>query len=387
MKDHRHRSLGSRLFVFLLLSILAHLFLFFLFIPHPMQPSKFHPVSLSLSSSQLKPPPILFRSTLPTSLEKLPAESMNLEVALDPTSPSAHSILPDIGPVEAPQLKQKTPHHALSPKTLILKQDLVDFDSLALNTLRVEIAIRETYEELYLFDADTTDSASKNTSLARQIVERAIRTMGGMEIFTGIKEMRTVVYILAGEDIVKASPPVEIQVNPPYGYPIEIWTHTSEETRIEPFPIKLDLSDPNKQLPPYMWRNPLKSIRIYRLLYKQGFPHKRWHFVDRFLGDGVQIDYVDTRELKGETVDVISVFDTRHNEYFEAYFSRSTHLLVATREGLVPRPKHDSKTPICTTYLEEYREVAGVLTPYQYHRVLRSPNRLTSIHNVVYNNN
>ena len=71
----------------------------------------------------------------------------------------------------------------------------------------------------------------------------------------------------------------------------------------------------------------------------------RWHFIDRFLGEGVALDYLgQERSRDGTCYEVLLVDDRKFGHYFEALFDCRTVLLAddqrkadASRRAMVQR--------------------------------------------------
>ena len=84
--------------------------------------------------------------------------------------------------------------------------------------------------------------------------------------------------------------------------------------------------------------------------------------------------YIQTEKFRDRLTDVIRVDDTLYGNYYDALFSRSTGLLVATRDGLTAAEQRDysqnhrQKPPVWTTTYEDYEAVQGILTPHRIER-------------------
>ena len=102
----------------------------------------------------------------------------------------------------------------------------------------------------------------------------------------------------------------------------------------------------------------------------------RWHFIDRFLGEGVALDYLgQERSRDGTCFEVVLVDDRKFGHYFEALFDCRTALLSVTRERLTPQEEQwfrqtnpRANPPTWTTVYDRYQEVQGVLTPHHWER-------------------
>lgn len=300
----------------------------------------------------------------------------------------------------------------LPPKPLDFKAPelaIPDFNALAIEQVRALAEEREGYARfrLFDFDADTTDAESRRRSRARQIVERAIEAMGGREALGKIREMKARVWIEASEHCTSGG----VTTVSPYAYPVAIWQYTMQgaftNKRIE---VKISL-DPNAPNELYVFRNPCLTLGRYyssfdsrwsfrppptpgeipevRELQQAGRLREqgeaaRWHFIDHFLGDGVNISYIGSERLEGRLfardakdrlAEVIQMEDERYGQLQEAFFDQETGLLLATVDGLTPeeqalfRRAYGRDPPVWGTTYNRYRPVRGVLTP---HRLVRS---------------
>jgi hypothetical protein len=249
--------------------------------------------------------------------------------------------------------------------------ELPDLDSLALQGLKKAVEDREHPARLHLPDSDTTDAESQRRRQARQVVERAIQAMGGWEALRAIHEMRARVWIEATEHVIYPTRLDSVIVTVlPYAYPMATWQYQGQEMFVNT-PIKvrisLDLAEPNEA---YVLRNPTITRSRYhaqfdarwsalplrsRRLREQG-EATRWHFLERFFGEGIILEYLGIEDFHDTLVDVIHVEDTRYGYEYQALFSRRTGLLQATREGLI------------TTVYDRYRTEQGVLVAHRLER-------------------
>ncbi|MXX36912.1 MAG: hypothetical protein F4Y91_01665 [Gemmatimonadetes bacterium] len=102
----------------------------------------------------------------------------------------------------------------------------------------------------------------------------------------------------------------------------------------------------------------------------------RWHFIDRFLGEGVALDYLgQERSRDGTCYEVVIVDDRKFGHYFEALFDCRTALLSVTREKLTSQEEQwfrqanpKVNPPTWITVYDRYQEVQGVLTPHRWER-------------------
>lgn len=282
----------------------------------------------------------------------------------------------------------------------------LDYDRLLIEKLRQEIAEREQYARFHVLDADTTDDKSQRRSRARQIVERAIAAMGGREALGRVRELKARVWIEATENCIPLIwPPPAVQ---PYAYPVALWQYTSQGTFVNQrvgVTVSFDPDVPNTIA---LVRDPCITLPKYYSLFESRWlgmsppvqppvgkqreqgEAARWHFIDHFLGEGVEIYYLTSEEYrnpyprhekdledrgKGRLVDVVQVVDERYGHLQEALFDRETGLPLALREGLAPEEQrwymmlYAQKPPVWMTLYGNYQPVQGVLTP---HRLLRS---------------
>ena len=267
---------------------------------------------------------------------------------------------------------------------------LLDLNELALETERRKAEARpyERYARIYLFDADTSDVDSRSRTRARQIVERAIQAMGGRDALLALTEIRARVWVKAREHVIKGS----VIPKPPYPYPVAIWHFRGlDQSTSERINVRLSLdSERTNEL--YQLYNPTITLGGYYSLFEslwkswpalpppEGMARRRqgqkarWHFLDRFLGEGVVLAYIGAERYRGREVEVIRVDDRKYGQYFEAFFSRETGLLTAVREGLAPyeqewyRRKRGGPPPVWTTGYEEYFPVREVLIPHRLDR-------------------
>jgi hypothetical protein len=322
-------------------------------------------------------------------MERLPAPEL-------PPSPASLP-LPDIPLAALPSLLPPLPEPVdtisvpTKPDFRAPQTPLPDLDELALEAVRKLATERQVYARLYLADADTTDQASQRRRRAEQVVERAIRAMGGRPALLALKEMRARIWIEAWEHVLPPMPkrpPIVSNVGT-YLYPVATWHfkgwHTFVNRRVQ-VKFSFDPKVPNENYTSY---NPAITLDRYlrlfehrwlffaeqpRLLPLQG-EATRWHFIDRFLGEGVVLYYLGEEIFQDQPVDVIRVDDRRYGHFLEAFFSRSTGLLVATREGLFPTEQqrylqqYQMPPPTWNTLHTKYRTVQGVLVP---HRLTRS---------------
>ena len=95
---------------------------------------------------------------------------------------------------------------------------------------------------------------------------------------------------------------------------------------------------------------------------------ERWDFISRFKGEGIVLHYLrevtlaggeSAHAIIGESAHVIQVDDRKYGVLREAYFSPTSHLLIAEKQHGV------------LTRMQEYRTVDGIKTPYEVRRYFR----------------
>ena len=251
-----------------------------------------------------------------------------------------------------------------APAFVVPEVPVVDNDARLIDKMRQEIAEREQYARFHVLDADTTDDKSQRQRRARQVVERAIAAMGGREALEKIREMKARVWIETTEHVVEIKSGSRVVKEiilelEPYGYPASDWHFSAQHWERKPVAISasFDPSIPNGvALVRYPKYTIPKFVQLYesrwssfspqvRLLREQG-EATRWHFIDHFLGEGVEIYYLTSEEYhnpyprhemdledrgRGRLVDVIQVVDERYGQLQEALFDQETGLMLALR--------------------------------------------------------
>ena len=213
--------------------------------------------------------------------------------------------------------------------------------------------------------------------------------MGGWERLLAITEMRVKVWLETNENVVPGAGVVQVL---PYLYPMSVQRYKGLNT-VERRPIRVSLSlDPAVPNERYQMLNPdLEKTKYYRLydsrwtflpaqdLREEG-EAARWHFVDRFLGDGIVLNHLGMRLFERRPVDVVQVNDKKYGALFRAYFDVETGLLSGVREGLTLAEQlwfrlnivPPRVPPIWLTTFKRYEEIDGVLTPHETSRWLES---------------
>lgn len=271
---------------------------------------------------------------------------------------------------------------AAPPVVFLSQPEIKPFD---LNRAQIEAVakVREEYERYvrhWRVDIDTTDAESMSQARARAVVVAAFEAMGGMDRLLAITEMRAVVWIEAQEHFI---PPRRYVSLPAYAYPIALWRYWGlSKVQRDVYRVALDLS-PDAEIPEYATRNPARTRRAYysgfdgrwvisapsatRKLRQQS-EAARWHMVDRFLGEGIRLRYLEAGRFDYEPVHRIEVDDRKYGRVYDAFFHRETGLLVGTQEALSEserrwyKERYRRQPPIWTTAYDRYEEIDGVLT-------------------------
>ena len=379
----RHRTLHLAFAA----SLLLHLLLFFA--PHPhreiVDQDRFHVRPFAL------PRPIeVFRADQPDvpqrRMERLPSPAFSRPpVAPMPSTEIAADVVPP-----SPSLADSTDailDRGRAGEFKTAPVEMADIDSLAIEAVRKLVDEYETYARFYLPDANLDEADLQSRDKAREVVERAIAAMGGWDALLAVSEMRAKVWIQSNKNIVGTS----IANVPDYVYPMEYWHYKGLDTfareRIK-VTLSLDLAAPN---PLYALRNPPETGTFFGLFHRRWSffaSHEKplktrqrqegetahWHFVERFFGEGVVLNYIDAEYFAAYPVEVIQVQDMRYGRYYEAFFDRRSGLLLAVREGLTPaerewyrkarKPRDPADPPVWTTVFHRYKSVDGVLTPH-----------------------
>ena len=205
-----------------------------------------------------------------------------------------------------------------------------------------------------------SDKALRNK--AREIVEKSIVAMGGRNALLKIKTMKTKVWIKAHEHVKRLKPPrIVIDVDP-YYYPVEIWENDKwMGASSKPYNIKVSLDE---KVESYHIRDPLESLGKYHSLFRGQLSFKRWHYIDRFLGEGVIIEYIQDEKMNDIEVSTILVDDRKYGDYFLAHFNKKSDLLFSTTQ-----PTNSKAYPMIKTFYRRYVAIEDVLTPTQIERI------------------
>ena len=391
---HRSSTETKRLAVCLFLSALLHLAVVLLAPstpdPQPAFQVAFYRPSRALETKAFDPA----RPTLSErQMQRLVGEAVMPQITQELTeSPRLGEIAEQL----PPEARDDMAH--LEKKMQIERSDDVNIDSLLL----AHMAARENFREDYVRFPLANTGADRDRAL--EVIERAIEAMGGMKHLLAIREMSAMVWIEANlKELEKETPlwqgGVGLTVIPvtPYLYPVATWHYeglgdraisTKEKYRVE---VSFDPAVPN---PSYVSKNPKLQRRIFEELfddrwrrYRGNLPpdlaamrHRgeavRWHFIDRFMGEGVALDHLgQERSRDGACYEVVLVDDRKYGHYFEALFDCRTALLAVTREKLTPKEEQwfrqanpRVKPPTWVTAYDRYQEVQGVLTPHRWKR-------------------
>ena len=213
---------------------------------------------------------------------------------------------------------------------------------------------------------------------AREIVEKSIVAMGGRDALLKIKTMQTKVWIKAHEHVKSlAKPRIVINVGP-YYYPVEIWENDKwMGASSKPYNIKVSLDE---EVESYHIRDPLESLGKYYSLFRVQLSFKRWHYIDRFLGEGVIIEYIQDEKMNDIEVSTILVDDRKHGDYFLAHFNKKSNLLFSTTQ-----PTGSKAYPIIKTFYRRYTAIENVLTPTEIERIRSARMRISLFLQIAYN--
>jgi hypothetical protein len=202
---------------------------------------------------------------------------------------------------------------------------LLSLEAIKLEMFHKRLEEQERYRAIVLYDADTTDAKSRNHSLARQVVMDAITAMGGQK---ALLQLRTMNY--------------EGRFHKAYG-------PRSQYTQYLPGGARLVYDGKKGWVEITGKAYPLKGRGLREVEQRV----ERWDFLSRYLGDGVQLSYVErrfsdlgTRALKDRDYHVLLVDDRKFGGAFLAFFDVKTHLLAAEE---VP-PEHPLRRDLFLDY-------------------------------------
>ena len=385
---HRSATETKRVAACLFLSALLHLAVVLLTPstpdPQPALQVVFRPPPRTLETRAFDPTkPALHERQM----QRLVVEAAIPQLAQDPAESAP---LGEVAEQLPPEVRDDMAH--LEKRMQIERSGDVNIDSLLLAHMAAEENFREDYARFPLYNT----GADRDRAL--EVVERAIEAMGGRKRLLAIREMSAMVWIEANlKELERGGVVLMVIPVPPYLYPVATWHYegwgdravsTKEKYKVE---VSFDPAVPN---PSYVSKNPKRERRTFEALfddrwrrYRGSLPpnlaamhHRgeevRWHFVDRFMGEGVALDYLgQERSRDGTCYDVLLIDDRKFGHYFEALFDCRTALLAKTREKLTPQEEQwfrqvrpNAKPPTWITVYDRYQEVQGVLTPHRWER-------------------
>ena len=335
-------------------------------------------------------------------MQRLVVEAVPLQLAQEPAEPVP---LDDIAEQLPPEFRDAMAH--LEKRIQIERSGDVNIDSLLLAFVAAEGNYREDYVRFPLAKM----GADRDRAL--EVVERAIEAMGGRKRLLEIRAMSAMVWLESnvkdlegplGRPSCRGGICLKAIAVTPYLYPVATWHYEGWGDRAvstkEKYKVEASF-DPAVSNPSYVSKNPAKwERRTFEAFfgdrwgrYRDTLPpglaamrHRgeevRWHFIDRFMGEGVALDYLEQERHKDGTChDVLLVDDRKFGHYFEALFDCQTALLAKTIEKLTPKeeqwfrqtnPNPRVIPPTWITTYNRYQEVQGVLTPHCWERTLGS---------------
>lgn len=296
----RHKD-SFRVYVALLISLILHLLFFIVYqdwaveevekVLHPLRfreqpivPERFRPVRPGPF------PPVAMEPLIET--EALPETPLDRYIDA-PEPPNVISLV-----TEKPGLeKKKEGRWPSRPDTLPSLEEVL----LEKGRLRAEEL--EEYAHLWLPDADTTDVESRRRRWAQQVVREAIKAMGGVDALTGIRHMR-----------------YQGRFHKSYGL-------RSQYAQSLPGGARLVYDGERGWVDIFGQGYPLQGEGLRAVEQRA----KRWDFLSRYLGDGIQLSYVGLqRDRQGRLQHELRVEDLKFGgASLRAYFDAETHLLTA----------------------------------------------------------
>ena len=308
-----------------------------------------HPVRFQVVQPALPTDP--FKSVAPvlplTQLERRmseqpPAELLTDVEIIDQITPLAEK--PDsILALRAPRFMGEK-----SAEFEAVRDTFISLEDLFLEIERQRAEEKAGYARLWMPDADTTDADSRNRKKAEEIVNRAIEAMGGMDRLLQVRDMHTGIEIYNPRDF--------------------LWIPSGERLFYQGRKFMENL--PGGQTRGYdgerawAYRYGISRPTHTELLKQQA---ERWDFISRFKGEGIALHYLgkiilaggeSAHAIIGESAHVIQVDDRKYGFLREAYFSPTSHLLIAEKQHGV------------LTRVQEYRTVDSIKTPYEVRRYL-----------------
>ena len=243
------------------------------------------------------------------------------EDALAPPSVGLEGLAPQPGLEADPGLKPD-----------ILPGDTLSYDSALADLYRRKLVELHGRRIRVLPLADTTSEAGRRRSRAREIIDRAIEAMGGLERLQAVRDKRVRVERWDSERQI--------------WHPMDVRSYLrGRRYRVDTAPDVARGHDGRQS-----W-----YLRYGLLLppRDESYNAERWDFLSRFRGDGVIVEYEGRRQMQYRTLEAVRVIDTKFGRQRLAYFDVEDSLLYAEVEG--------GRT---TTY-RQYRETGGVLTPFE----------------------
>ena len=218
------------------------------------------------------------------------------------------------------------------PGPVFLPGDTVSYDSALTDLYRRKLVELQERRIMVLPLADTTSETGRRRSRAREIIDRAIEAMGGLERLQAIRDKRVEVKRWDGMR--------------------QIWKSVGVRSYLRGRRYRLDIGP--RQARGYDGRQ--SWLLHYGLILPprdESYNAERWDFLTRFRGDGLVVEYVGPRKGNYRILEAVRVIDTVFGRERLAYFDVGDSLLYAEVE--------DGRT---TTY-RQYRETQGVLTPFE----------------------
>ncbi len=288
-----------------------------------LRPARFE-LAPSLEPQRFEPAP---RATVPdVVMEQLRLAELMMEAPL----PEDAVAVPSVG------LEGLAPQPGLEADPglgpAVLPGDTLSYDSALTDLYRRKLVELHGRRIRVLPLADATSEAGRRRRRARQIIDRAIEAMGGLERLQAIRDK-------------------QVRVER-WNARRRVWEPGSVRSYLRGQRYRVDIS-------PDMARG-YDGMRSWYLRYglllpprDERYAAERWDFLTRFRGDGVIVEYLGRREMRFRTLEAVRVIDTAFGRHRLAYFDVGDSLLYAEVEG--------GRT---TTY-RQYRETGGVLTPFE----------------------
>ena len=288
-----------------------------------LRPARFE-LAPSLEPERFEPAP---RATVPEvvmeqlRLAELMMEAQLPEVAMAPPSLVLESLAPE------PDLEAEA-----KLGLALLPADTLSYEDALTDLYRRKLVELHGRRIRVLPLADTTSEAGRRRNRAREIIDRAIEAMGGLERLRAVRDKR-----------------VEVKR---WDDGRQSWESAGVRSYLSGDRFRLDIG-------PRLARG-YDGRRSWYLHYGLLLPPRderynaeRWDFLTRFRGEGLVVEYVGPRKGNYRTLEAVRVIDTVFGRERLAYFDVADSLLYAEVEG-----------GRATTY-RRYRETQGVLTPFE----------------------